>query len=161
MQVNNIMAGLSDASSLAKGRTSAAATTAHQAAAAATPTVLAGNSPAVRAILAKYDVTDITPNEFTQMTQQLYAAGAISSQRPARPHCRADRSVGRRREPDDSINLVAFYQQKIQQAQSQTTAPNAAAQPQQIAPLVHRLDWVEKFKMMKDDPAATGVSALA
>ena len=97
MQVNSILSGLSDAASLAKGRTSAAATTASHAAAAAAPTVLNGNSAAVRAILAQYDVTDITPNEFSQMTQKLFDAGAISPTGFARTQRRADRPAGRRR----------------------------------------------------------------
>ncbi len=162
MQVNNVMAGLADASSLAKGRTSAVATTAKQAAAtAAMPTVIAGNSPAVHAILAKYDVTNITPNEFTQMTQQLFAAGAISQQDlQALGGVRTD-LLAAGAQPDQTTDLVTFYQQKIQQVQGQSSTANAAAQQQQLTPLLQRLDWVEKFKTMKDEPAAGGVSALA
>ena len=41
------------------------------------------------------------------------------------------------------------------------TAATPAAQQQQLAPLVHRLDWVEKFQTLKDEPQGGGLSALA
>ncbi len=160
MQVNNILSGLSDAASLAKGRSSAAATTASQAAAAAAPTVLNGNSAAVRAILAQYDVTDITPNEFSQMTQKLFDAGAISQQDLQELNGVRTDLLAAGADSDESVNLVDFYTQKIQAAQGQLKTTDPATQQQQLAPLVRRLDWMEKFKTMKDEPAA-GISVTA
>ena len=159
MQVNNIMAGLSDASSLAKGRTSAAATD-------RPPGRRGGHADGAcrqlarrcRAILAKYDVTDITPNEFSQMIQQLYAAGAISQTGPARPQRRADRPGDGRRQADDIDQPAGFLHAEIQRRAEPIHRPRTRRPSrQQIAPLVHRLDWVEKFKTMKDDPAGAGL----
>ncbi len=68
-----------------------------QSAAGAPPTVLNSNSAAVRAILAKYNVTDITPNEFSQMIQQPLQRRGHLAEGPARPQRRADGPAGRRR----------------------------------------------------------------
>ncbi|MGO8688977.1 MAG: hypothetical protein ACLQLG_05030 [Thermoguttaceae bacterium] len=160
MQINSVLGGLPDATSLAKGRTSAAVSAASASVAGAPPTVLNSNSAAVRAILAKYDVTDITPNEFSQMVQSLYSAGALSAKNlqdlgGIRTDLLAS-GVG----ADDSLNLVDYYSDKIADAKSQMTAATPAAQQQQLAPLVQRLDWVEKFQTLKDEPQG-GVSALA
>ena len=162
MQISSVAGGLSDAASLAKGRTSAAASSAANASVpGAPPTVLNSNSGAVRAILAKYDVTDITPNEFSQMVQSLYSAGAISAKdMQDLGGIRTDMlaaGVG----GDESLNLVDFYSDKIQQTQSQLASATPAAQQQQLAPLAHRLDWVEKFKTLKDEPQNGGINALA
>ena len=161
MQINSVMGGLPDAASLANGRPSVAASAANATAAGTPPTVTNSNSAAVRAILAKYDMTDITPNEFSQMVQSLYGAGALSAKDVQDLNgIRTDllaAGVG----ADDSLDLVDFYSDKIQQARSQLAAATPAAQQQQLSPLVRRLDWVEKFKTLKEEPQTTGVNALA
>ena len=115
--------------------------------------MLNGNSAAVRAILAQYDVTDITPNEFSQMTQKLYEAGAISQQDLQELNGVRTDLLAAGADSDESVNLVDFYTQKIQATQSQLKTVDPATQQQQLGPLVRRLDWMEKFKAMKEEPA--------
>ncbi len=160
MQINSVMAGLSDAASLAKGRSSAGLAATTPAPVPTPPQVLNGNSAAVRTILAKYDVNDITPNEFSQMTQQLYSAGAISQTDLQNLNGVRTDLLAAGAKPDDSLDLEAFYTQKVSDVQSQLAAAPPSAQQQQLSPLLNRLDWVEKFKTLSEEPAG-GISALA
>ena len=133
MQVNNLVSQLSAASSLRKRSTpSAAPAAANQT--AAPPTLSASNSPAVQQILANYNVANITPNQFSQMIQKLFDAGAISQQDlQDLSGVRADletAGIG----ADEMVNLPQFYSKKIQDVQSHATEENATASQQQLSP---------------------------
>ena len=127
---------------------------------AAAPAVMAGNSPAVQKILANYNVSSITPTEFSQMIQKLFDAGAISQKDLQDLNgVRSDleiAGVG----ADENVNLPQFYSQKIRAAQNQATGEDAAASQEQIAPLLRRLDWMEKFQAMKAQPAGASLARL-
>ena len=126
---------------------------------AATPSN--STTTALRQIVTQYDVTDISPDQFSQMIQQLSAAKAISPKEAQElSSVRGDldaAGIG----ADQSVNLVDFYQQKIQAAQhEQGDLPNPDVQQQQMAPLAQRLGWLEKFATLHAHPEAASISAL-
>jgi hypothetical protein len=119
-------------------------------------------SAAGRAILAKYDVTNISPDQFSQMIRQLYDAGSISQQDYQQlSKVRSDMdSAGLK--PDQSINLLNFYRQKVQHARQQSDdSTDPAASQDQVASMQHNLDWLEKIATVQSQPEATGVSTVA
>lgn len=160
MKVNNLISQLSTAASLTKRNTPTAALSAASQTITASP-LSTGNSPAAQQILASYDVSNITPNQFSQMIQKLFDAGAISQKDlQDLSGVRADlelAGVG----ADETVNLPQFYAKKIQAVQDQAADANSAASQQQLSPLLRRLDWMEKFQAAKAEPNGGSLSAIA
>ena len=83
----------------------------------------------MREILSQYDMTDITPNDFSKLIQQMSEKGAIS-QKDAQElsSIRVDlENAGVN--SDESVNLLEFYQKqivKVQAAAAQSPNPGAA-----------------------------------
>ena len=109
-------------------------TSAIKAAAAGKAAAVVQSSPptptaAMREILSHYDMTDITPNDFSKLIQQLSDKGAISPKDMQElSSIRVDlENAGVN--PDESVNLLDFYQQqiaKVQDAAAQSPNPGAA-----------------------------------
>jgi hypothetical protein len=162
MQISNILGGHPDPTKVSKRGEplEAAGARALQAAEASASGAAAGKTT-LREILAKYDVTHISPGEFSEMVQKLYKAGTISEgEYQELSGIRSDlESAGIR--PDEQINLREFYASKLQQLQREATAPGDGTTQQQLAPVARRRDWIEKFALMQANPAATGVDAVA
>jgi hypothetical protein len=161
MQINNVLAGYSDPTGVAKrGETVAAAARGTLKSAETTATAGASNRAALTQILAQYDVKDISPTEFSEMAQKLRQTGAISdSDFQELAGVRGDMEAAGV-EPDQRIDLSDFYAQKVKQAQNKLDDPNAASN-QQLAPLLRRYDWVQKFALMHSNPQAAGIDAVA
>jgi hypothetical protein len=163
MQVSNILSSLANAASLTKPNpaTTPAASNPVVAAAPAAAGLSSSSAAAVRSVLSKYDMTDISPSDFSQMIQQLYQSGGISQQNLQELNAiRTDlesAGVG----PEESVNLIDFYTQKIASVQSQSDLTGTPAEQQQITPLMQRLDWLQKFNAMKAQPDSANLSALA
>ena len=113
-------------------------------------------------ILARYDVTDITPREFSEMVQKLYETGTISeTELQQLAVIRQDMDL-EDLDPDESIDLMEFYVKKIEKAQRQFEDLDGPPQPhQQLTPLLRRLDWIEKFALVQSAPDAIGLDAVA
>lgn len=117
MIVPKALSGLSDLTSLVKRSgafdTKAAAGKAVAVAQSSPPTPTA----AMRDILSHYDMTDITPNDFSKLIQQLSDKGTLSQKDTQElSSIRVDlENAGI--SPDESVNLLDFYQQRITKAQ--------------------------------------------
>jgi hypothetical protein len=159
MKIPNILSGsTSDLASRAK-QTGSFAT----GAAASTPASAAPLSAAatMREIVSHYDMTDITPNGFSTMIQQLFAKGAISANDMQElSSIRGDleaAGIG----ADQAINLQEFYQQHLAKAKAdaaQSPDPAAAANIQTLAA---RMTWVQKFGAVGKSDEVAGVNAVA
>jgi len=141
--------------------TASAAPTAGPAAAAP-----ARSADAMRDILAQYDVTDISPRAFSEMLQKLRQAGLLAEkdfQELSLIRLDLDREgTG----PDERVNLLDLCRRQLERlreelrdARERTAAVPADAS--QEAPLLRRLEWLQKFAAIHGNPAATGVDALA
>ncbi len=159
MKVPNILSGASDLATRAKQTGSdAAVATATSAASAATPP---SASSAMREIVSRYDMTDITPNDFSTMIQQLYAKGAVSAKdMQDLSSIRADLEAAGV-SADQTVNLQEFYQQRLAKAKNdaaQSPDPAAAANIQSLA---GRMTWVQKFAAVRQEDTSAGVNAVA
>ena len=113
----------------------------------------------MRSILSNYDMSNISPSDFSKLIQQMSEKGVISQQDMQQlSSIRVDlENAGVN--PDESVNLVQFYQQQLAKAQTaaaQSTNP-AAAQPA-INALMGRLNWLQKFTSLGGQG---GVNAVA
>ncbi len=106
-----------------------------------------------RNILEEYDVTDITPSEFSEMIQRLHDSGAISqAEFEQMAAIRVDLDAAGI-DSDESVNLPEFCSKQLQESQRKGD-PDATA-------LMARLDWMEKFALIQGDSDALGLDTFA
>ncbi len=116
---------------------------------------------ALRDVLARYDVTDITPAEFTEMAYRLHEAGAITQtelQELAAVRLELEQAGI---DADESIDLLEFYSARVAKAERRTAGsadPEAASA--ELAPLRQRLEWIEKLAVLHDTAGELGLDTL-
>jgi hypothetical protein len=161
MKISNMLPSCPDLAALAKRKGSAAVGAAGTAGQGADPAAAAQSAAAMRQVLAKYDVTDISPSEFSEMVQKLQQSGALSSQDALNLSAvRLDLEQAGVA-PDESINLVDFYRQRVKKAQQQFDEAPSPVRQQQLLPMQQRLQWLEKFAAGHARPEQVGLSATA
>lgn len=163
MQIRNVSADHPDPTTLAKPGDTGEATGSRPPKAGELHAFSATRETAALAeILSRYDVTDISPTEFSQMIQRLFGAGALSEKELQQlAAIRIDLDVDGV-EADESVDLLEFYARKIKKLQSRLSdSDTPAADHQQLSPLLHRLDWLEKFALIQSAPEAIGLDAVA
>jgi len=124
-------------------------------------------SQAAAQILKQYDVTNITPQKFSEMLQKLYDAGALSKDELRQlSQIRLDLDSSGV-SPDESIDLLEHYSEKLRQISK--TLDNTEAQAagerkalQQSADVTqHNLDWLQKFAALHSAPESMSIDAVA
>lgn len=111
-------------------------------------------SDTFREILAHYDVTQITPREFSELIQKLHAAGAVDDEQYRELSLvRVDLDAARI-DADEPVDLLGFYADRLreQQGELQRLAGRAKKHPEvtanidtALADTRARLAWIEKF----------------
>ena len=99
--------------------------------------------------------------DFSKIVQQMSQRGAISQQDAQElSSIRVDlENAGVN--PDQSVNLVQFYQQQLAKAQAASAqSSNPAAPSAAVNALVARLNWVQKLAAMSQS-GASGVNTVA
>jgi len=156
MQISSLLSKYLDPSSGARrsepqevaGRTSSGEE------AASAPPASASSSRAAREILGRYDVTDITPRQFSEMIQSLRQAGAVTEEQfQELSSIRIDLDL-QGVDPDESLDLLEFYTDQLQDAQDDQAAPL-------ISTIERRLDWLRKAAMIQSGPEAPELDSLA
>ncbi len=130
-------------------------------AAAAVQSATPSATAAMREVLSHYDMTDITPNDFSKLLQQLSEKGTISQQdKQELSSIRVDlENAGIN--SDDSVNLLNFYQQQIAKAQSAAPSSNPGAANPATNALIARLNWLQKFAAAGQQGGPSGVNTVA
>ena len=128
------------------------------------PVAAMAESSTFREIVARYDVTDISPEEFSQMIQKLYDAGLLTDQQfQELSLIRLDLDL-QRVEPDQTVDLVDFYRDRLRQLHlcpEETTGLDSAGGQPQLAAIGRRLEWVGKLASMQAAVEGAGLDALA
>jgi hypothetical protein len=121
-------------------------------------------------ILAHYDVTQITPREFSELVQKLHESGDISdaeAQELALIRVDLDNSNA---DPDDPLDLLNFFEQKLKSLEEQWSelqekaAESTGAPPNRealLGPTRRQLDWIQKFAMIHEAKYAAPVDLVA
>ena len=125
----------------------------------------AGARPVLREIVAEYDVTDISPREFSEMIRNLHEAGTLSDQEfQDLSLIRVDLDL-QGVDPDETLNLVDFYLDKLREVHRSLDDPasagGSAGQLPQAVSVQRRLAWLEKFAAIQAGPDPAGLDALA
>lgn len=122
-------------------------------------------SSAVGQILAQYDVSDITPKKFSEMVQKLRDTGSLNdSEIRDLTQIRNDLDASGI-QPDEEVDLVAFFQQRIHSLQIQAQSLDSgstqfATVKQSTAAAQQRLDWMQKLATMHEASDSVGLDAF-
>jgi hypothetical protein len=172
MQISSLQTGAGDPATLGKKTPSlpisgaAASKTTAPAGAAKNST----NNAALTNILSQYDITNISPTEFSAMLRKLHDSGAVSTQEMSNlTQIRGDLDRAGVAS-NETVNLPEFYQKQLQQLQqsrqaitgtNQAAVAQRSAIGQQIAAVQTRYDWVQKVAAMHDSSGSEGVDLAA
>ena len=163
MQISSVISGLADPATWGK-KSEAGVQAGASALKSLEPQVQI--NPAARKvtaeILRKYDVTRISPDDFSQMLQKLYKAGALSEkdyQELAAVRMDLEHAGI---EPNEPVNMLELYSDKVSKAQKELGATlDDAARQQRLGPDLRRLDWLQKFAVIQANPDAVGLDVAA
>ena len=117
MNVPNVLSGLANLTSRTPGAISAANKASTGKAAAPAQSSPPTPTAAMRNVLSHYDMTDISPNDFSKVIQQLSQKGAISPKDMQELSSIRGDLENAGINADESVNLVQFYQQRLAKAQ--------------------------------------------
>lgn len=132
------------------------------------PVVESGDakSEALRDILNKYDVTDITPREFSEMLQELRQADLISDAQFQQLNLMRGELEQASIDADDSVDLVSFYERRLAEVQldamfnPQGSSEGETESSEKIK-VEQRLAWVQKMAAARDSADSVGLNAVA
>jgi hypothetical protein len=118
------------------------------------------NTAALGDILAQYDVTDISPRDFSEMIQKLYEAGALADQQfQELSLIRVDLDL-EGVDPHERLDLLDFYLDKLRDLHRDLedlrypAGSASASQPPAVGAIQRRLEWLEKFALIQAAPEA-------
>ena len=163
MQISNVLSSFTDAAKLG-GKTAESA--AGSLLKVLKPSDAAGQtSAASRAamndILKKYDVTKITPEDFSKMITKLHDAGAISDQDFQELSSIRTDLESQGVASDQTVNLVQLYGDQLRKVQQQMGDTPDTESQQKLAPAMRKLDWLQKFALLHANPDAAGIDLAA
>lgn len=163
MQISNVLSSFTDAAKAGVKKAETAAGSLLKGSKAGD--TAASSSSAARAamtdILKRYDVTDITPEDFTRMITKLHDAGSISDQEFQELSSIRTELESQGVASDQTVNLVQLYGDQVHKAQQAAGDRLDAASQQKLAPATRKLDWLQKFALIHSNPDAAGVDLAA
>ncbi len=116
----------------------------------------------MRQVVSGYDVTNISPQGFSEMLQKLRQAGTLSDKDyQDLASIRSDLEQGGAA-PDQRVNLVDLYTKKL----AGIRGPSAAGQPKAVQQAAatsaqRQLDWMQKFARLHSGQGSTGLDTVA
>ena len=120
-----------------------------------------GTNSALREIAAQYDVTDITPREFSEMLGKMHDKGLISDDEFKELSLIRTDLEGDQIDADASIDLVDYYANKLRKQPNESDASNSSKSVHGVEALKQRLAWLEKFSLIQSAPDQIGLDAVA
>jgi hypothetical protein len=166
MLIKNVLSQLSGAAGFSRGKNfiEAAARKA-VAAASGVATTAAATGSQLHDILTQYDVTNISPQEFSDLAQKLRQSGLLPDkdyQELAGIRADLDRDGVAAKQ---RVNLVDMYSKKLasleQDFKAQEAKLGTAAAQTMDSTLRRRLDWLQKLSAIHASPEAATINALA
>jgi hypothetical protein len=128
----------------------------------------AAPSAEFRDILARYDVQNISPRQFSELVQQLREAGVISEadyQELASMRLSLDEQS---LDPDGPLNLIEFFHEKLEQAEEalqkrEAQQPGSAPidRPAALADSLRQIGWIQKFALVNRSAEYQPLDAVA
>jgi hypothetical protein len=123
-----------------------------------------GATSAFRQIAARYDVTEISPRDFSQMIQELHDAGQLTDQQFQELSQVRVELDSARVEPDEAVDLVDFCLEQLRQFRESMEDRGgllSAGERSRLGAIGRRLEWMEKFAAIQSTDDEVGMDALA
>ncbi len=129
----------------------------------------AAQSSTYREILANYDVTHITPQQFSQLIHELHSAGAINDSELhelASIRFELDRSEYSSNEPVDLVDLFSTRVDDLLQSSEdagtgrEESDQSPESRQESIGLAKRQLEWLQKFATLHSDTSREGLNAL-
>jgi len=161
MQISSVLSGFSETALGQRGEAAELGDRAGSDSAGRIVASFAGRSDALGNILSQYDVADISPRQFSEMLQKLFDSGVISDKEFRQLAAVRQDLDAAGIKPDDAVNLLEFYSEKIEELQPEADAAEAnpsGADP--LGPLLGRFEWIQKFAAIQLAPDSIGLDAL-
>ncbi len=118
---------------------------------------LNGRMEELKGIVSQYDLTDMTPRDFSEMLRELRDAGALTEPEYSElGQIRLDMDI-ENLDPDDSLNLLEFYGKSVDRARGGSESNMASTM---LASMERCLNWLEKVAVLQESPDAAGLNAL-
>ena len=123
-----------------------------------------------REILSHYDITNISPRDFSQLLSDLHTSGTISDAELQDLASIRTELDNQGISPDESVNLLDIFQGKLKQqietgqnaatgqAESMQTADD---QKQSVALTQRQITWLQKFSTLHEEASSESVDTLA
>lgn len=105
-------------------------------------------------ILARYDLTDITPREFSQMLDELHQAGLLTDQQFQELSEIRNDLASADVLPQEKIDLLDFYRRLLEKAERLGTDDTPDETAGQVADWRRRLAWLEKLASAQSEIVA-------
>jgi hypothetical protein len=117
---------------------------------------------ALRAVLARYDVTQITPSQFAQMLEEIRSTGALSDSDLSQLGEVLQDLENESIDEDEQVDLVQFYTDKLDELQDKVEMDGSdedafSGVATSLAAVQNRLSWVTRFSLVHADPDAVGI----
>jgi len=125
------------------------------------PTLSNGLTAMLRQVAARYNVTEITPREFSDMLDALHQAGALADeqlQQLARVRIDLDLEDV---DPDEEVDLVDFYSDKLDELlRSEGDGSLSGGRSPDVVQAEQLLGWMEKFAVIQSSSDVLGLDAF-
>jgi hypothetical protein len=166
MQISSVLSGYADATSGGRRSDSTERSTGHAGESQSSRGLSGTPTEAMRQVMADYDLTQITPQQYSEMLDRLRKGNAITEEEYSQlSQVRTEldsEGVGE----SEKVDLLSFYHQRSQRLSKQveeTSSDTAgrAALAKSLRDTQHRLDWLEKLEMVHAQPDSIGLDAVA
>ena len=156
MQISQLLAGYPDQASTGKRNDRVETDGSHSVDHPQPPTLSNGLTAMLREIAARYNVTEITPREFSDMLDALHQAGALDDEQLQQlSRVRIDLDL-ENIDSDEEVDLVDFYADKLDElmrAEEGGRSPEGGRTEQ-------LLGWMEKFAVVQSSADVLGLDAF-
>ncbi len=164
MQIGNVLSSQTDLTSAGKRASNAG--TAVASLVEATSSTSTTSTSGVAEVMRKYDLTEITPDEFAEMIQKLHENGSLTDEEYSqlvqlRAEMQSDGLAG-----DEDLNILTYCEQKCAALQQRADAEEKgsaqrAATAKQLATMQECSEWVQKLQLVHESPDSIGLNATA
>jgi len=164
MQINNVLSSQADVTSAGKRAASAGTAAANSVASAATAST--SSTSAMAEVMRNYDLTEMTPTQFSEMIQKLRDNGSLtdaeySQLAQLRAAMESDGIAS-----DQAINVLNYCSQKCQALQKQADAlekgsTTRASAEKSLATMQDCHSWVQKLQVVHQSPDSIGLNTTA
>lgn len=165
MKINSLFSGYSDPTSLTKLLDPASSSSGKTAESpSGSPATVQPSADVIRGIVSRYDLTNMTPQQLSEMLQALHTAGALNDQQlKDLSAIRTDLDL-KGVKSDEPVNLLDYVNKRLADLQKNLEdaegSPDQAPQADSLETVSRWMAWLQKIATVQASPEAAGVNAV-